>query len=125
MSLIHLPLRVGPDGRLARTDDDRQVVYALIRAMATAEIDRQRGSHPAWFEWFCLRHLFFVDTSRTEHPAIADAFTEAFRHLGLAWRVESVRTTKASPAADIGGEQEFEFMLATDGGEPVPTRVKV
>ena len=111
-ALIALPLRVGPDGRLARADP-WDALMRLVRAMAAT-------SQSAWphAPWFGLEETFAAANRQLEeHPEIADALNRALAGLGVRWtRVETVRCLPTAPGS---GERGFRVVLVDGGGRAV------
>ena len=109
---VALPLRVGRDGRLVRSDP-REALVALIRVMAGTP--RSAWPHAPWFG---LQEVFAAAHPATEEqPAIAEALNAAFVGLGVRW-ARVLRVTSTGPydvVASLGGERPFGIVLETDG----------
>lgn len=109
---VALPLRVGRDGRLVRSDP-REALVALIRVMASTP--RSAWSHAPWFG---LQEVFAAAHPATEEqPAVAEALNAAFVGLGVRW-ARVLRVTSSGPydvAAAAARERPFGIVLETDG----------
>lgn len=105
---IAIPLRVGPDGRLARGDPAGELVR-LFRVMAATST---RGWPHA--PWFGLAEAFAAANVELEdQQGLADALNRALAGLGVAWaRVAYVSSVPAGY-----GERTFRIALELEGGE--------
>lgn len=104
---IALPLRVGPDGRLARGDPAGELVR-LFRVMVAT-------STRAWphAPWFGLAEVFAgANIQLEDQQGLADALNRALAGLGVGWaRVAYVRTV---PGAAYG-QRTFRIALEAEG----------
>lgn len=105
--MLALPLRVGPDGRLARGTPAEQLVR-LMRVMAAT-------SPRAWphAPWFGLADAFAAaNVELQDQQGLADALNRALAGLGVGWaRVAYVHTM---PGAAYG-ERAFRIALEAEG----------
>ncbi len=109
---LALPLRVTPDGRLAR-DDGATALLRLIQAMVATTA----GSWPH-APWFGLHERFLAINADVEDQAgLADALNEALTRLGVTWgRIQQVRSVRGAEY----GERGFSVTLQlADDDHPV------
>lgn len=106
---LTLPLRIGPDGRLAR-GNPLESLLALIHVMAATPA----GSW-AHARWFGLQEVFAgANPLLHDQQQIADALNRALVGLEITWmRVQSV-TTMPKPQ---GNERRFHVTLAVADGK--------
>lgn len=106
-SVIALPFRVGPDGRLARGEPAEEVVR-LFRVMAATQ--RSAWAHAPWFG---LQEAFAgANVQLEDQQGIADALNEALAGLGVRWaRVAYVHSVPAEY-----GERSFHIALELEDG---------
>ncbi|HEX2095266.1 MAG TPA: hypothetical protein VHG28_22915 [Longimicrobiaceae bacterium] len=111
MESLALPLRIGADGRLERTDPVSSLM-AVIRAMAASPAATWQHA-----PWFGLQEVFEgANLALEQQPVLADALNRALTGLGITWaQVESV--TAARDRAP--GERRFDITLVMVGGRPV------
>lgn len=116
-AVVALPLRVGPDGRFARSEP-REALTRLVRVMAATPAR-------AWphAPWFGLQEVFAAaPVHLTEQEGLADALNVAFAGLGVRWaRVAYVHTLRA----DAYGERTFRIGLEVEGGRVVHEELAV
>lgn len=110
---LSLPLRVMPDGQLARAEDPVESLVQLFRVMAATPA----GSWPH-ARWFGLQEVFAkANPLLLDQQPIADALNKALAGLEVRWaRVHSVTTARDDRALDHGtGERHFRIALLVDG----------
>ncbi|MCA9739743.1 MAG: hypothetical protein R3E98_02410 [Gemmatimonadota bacterium] len=110
MDCLAFPLRVGPDGRLARTDRV-DALLGLVRVMAAT-------SARVWTHapWFGLHETFGeANPALEDHPRLADALNRALEELKIGWaRVDSVRLETRGRFAET---RHFDVTLRLDDGD--------
>lgn len=112
---LALPLRVTPDGQLARAEGADSLLR-LIQAMVATT----RGNWPH-APWFGLHERFLaVNADVEDHAVLADALNEALKHLGVHWAtVQGVRSVRAAY-----GERRFNVtLLVGEDDHPVSAAV--
>jgi len=113
---LALPLRITPDGRLAR-EDGASAVLRLVQAMVATSA----GSWPH-ARWFGLHERFLAINADVEDQAgLADALNDALTRLGVSWaRVLQVRSVRGAEV----GERAFHVILqVADEDHPVSATV--
>ncbi|MBB4637820.1 hypothetical protein [Longimicrobium terrae] len=112
-----LPLRVEPDGQLARGDAVDSLVQ-LFKVMAATPAGSWGHAR-----WFGLQEVFAAANPLLhDQQALADALNAALRGLEVRWaRVHSVTT--APDRAQ--GERHFRITLMIEGGRVEHTRIAV
>ena len=90
MEILALPLRVGPDGRLARTDAVA-ALDSLLYAMASSP--KASGTN---MPWFGLKEVFeAANPEREDQHGVQEALNHALAQLGVTWAtVKAVRTPR-------------------------------
>jgi hypothetical protein len=108
---LALPLRIGKDGRLARTDAVTALL-SVIRAMAASP-----ASSWAHAPWFGLQEVFEkANTEREDQHDIQDALNRGLAGLGVTWAsVGPVRLVRG----EAPGVRRFELTLLLSGGQAV------
>ncbi len=111
MQTLALPLRVGADGRLERTDPVNSLL-AVIQAMAGSPAASWRHA-----PWFGLQEVFEgANLALEQQPGLADAINRALAGLGVTWaRVDSV----IAPRNRAQGAPRFDITLVLVDGQTV------
>lgn len=115
---LALPLRITPDGQLARSEP-AEALLRLIQAMVSTT-----STHWPHAPWFGLHERFLgVNPDVEDQVALADALNEALDRLGLGWaRVQQVRSVRGAAF----GERQFDIRLVTgDARRPLSAGVTI
>jgi hypothetical protein len=113
---LALPLRVTPDGKLARAEGADSLLR-LIQAMVGTT-----AGHWPHAPWFGLHEAFLrVNPDIEDHASLADALNDALAQLHVGWaRVQRVRSVRGAEY----GERRFDVtLLVGDEGRPVSAAV--
>jgi hypothetical protein len=113
---LALPLRITPDGQLARAEGSESLLRLIQAMVATTS-----GNWPH-APWFGLHERFLgVNADVEDQASLADALNQALHHLGVTWaRVQHVRSVRGAAF----GERRFDVtLLVGDDGRPVSAAV--
>ncbi len=115
--MLSLPLRVEPDGQLARADAVDSLVQ-LFKVMAATPAGSWGHAR-----WFGLQEVFAAANPLLhDQQPLADALNAALRGLEVRWaRVHSVTTAPER----VQGERHFRIALLLEGGRMEHTRLAV
>lgn len=113
METLEWPLRVGPDGRLARAGDPWDPLLEIIRAMAASP--PSSWSHAPWFG---LEEVFRkAKRNVEEQPDVARALNQALEQLGIGWaRVDAVFLDVEAVRSRPHDPPRFSIRFATPNG---------
>jgi hypothetical protein len=113
---LALPLRITPDGRLARATGAESLLR-LIQAMVGTT-----AGHWPHAQWFGLHEAFArVNPDVEDQAGLADGLNRALAELGVAWaHVERVRSVRGAAF----GERRFDVtLLVGDEQRPVSAAI--
>lgn len=112
MKTLALPLKVEPDGRLARTDPVTSLL-ALIRAMAASP--RSSWAHA---EWFGLQEAFGSPAlQRSDQHDIQARLNHALAELGITWATVAAVDLPEEERRPERSARRFEITLELAGGD--------
>jgi hypothetical protein len=113
---LGLPLRITPDGRLAR-DEGAAALLRLIQAMVATTANS--WPHARWFGLY--ERFLAVNPDVEDQAGLADALNEALDRLGVDWaRVRRVQSVRGAAF----GERSFAVTLQlADEEHPVTAAV--
>src|ERR1700733_9871253 len=109
---LALPIRITPDGQLARAAGSDSLLRLIQAMVATTS-----GNWPH-APWFGLHERFLAVNADVEDQAsLTDALNESLNHLGVTWaRVQHVRSVRGAAF----GERHFDVtLLVGDDARPV------